>query len=214
MSLGLMVYLSAMTTFLFGLYILKGRVGGRFSHIRTGRTLIKVKSIKESLENVKFLTKIKQEKKDKEIYEAISFLRNMNAINLGKGMSTEAVLEQLVGLQGLLQTTYLEMLSLIRMNRKEDAALVFHENVGSQISRDFGRLLIQWDEIHPEDLTETLISHQKSIKEIRITEQKRKDEVVSDLVFFPVVLNVIVILINFVYVGYFIEQQEMLMKMF
>ncbi len=217
MSVGLGIYVIALATVLFGWYLFKGRVSkvrGRFSHIRADRNFMQLKSFYINFQKIRFLEKIKQDKKDKEIYEAISLLRNMNTINLGIGMSTEAVLEQLADLGGELKETYLEMLSMVRMNKREEAALVFHERIGSKISRDFGRLLIQWDDINPEDLTETLISHQKSIKEIRITEQKRKDEVTSDLIFFPVVVNVIVILINFVYVGYFIQQQEMLTQMF
>lgn len=164
-----------------------------------------VKKAKE----IKLVRRMKKEKQDKEIYEAIAFLRNMTAI--GKShVSSDFVIQQLAGHKGLLKPVYVKMLSSLRLNQKEAAATIFYEAVGTPISKDFARLLIQWDEIDPEDLTEILLSHQKNIKEIRITEQKRKDELISDLIYFPVVVNVILIFMNFIYVAYFIDQKEML----
>jgi uncharacterized protein YneF (UPF0154 family) len=43
-----------------------------------------------------------------------------------------------------------------------------------------------------------------------MTVQKRRDETVSDLIYLPVVINVMLVFINFIYVGYFIDQKEML----
>ena len=79
----------------------------------------------------------------------------------------------------------------------------------TEIGKDFGRLLIQWDELDPGNLLETLLSHQKSIKERRITEMKKRDEMISDLIYLPAVVNVVLIFINFIYVGYFISQRDL-----
>ena len=76
----------------------------------------------------------------------------------------------------------------------------------SRILQDY----VQWDEIDPKQVLETLQSHQKSIREARLTIQKRRDETVSDLIYLPVVVNIMLIFINFIYIGYFIDQREML----
>ena len=57
---------------------------------------------------------------------------------------------------------------------------------------------------------ETLLSYEKTMKAVRVTEQKKRDEIISDLIYFPVVLNILVIFINFIYIAYFIDQKEML----
>ncbi|MDD3169457.1 MAG: hypothetical protein PHC91_08380 [Eubacteriales bacterium] len=64
--------------------------------------------------------------------------------------------------------------------------------------------------VEPRELLETLLSYEKSMKAVRLTDQKRKDEVISDLIYFPVVINILVIFINFIYVAYFLDQREML----
>ena len=58
---------------------------------------------------------------------------------------------------------------------------------------------------------ETLTSYQKAIEQVRLTKQKKWDEMISDLVYFPVIMNVMLILINFIYVAYFIDQRDALL---
>lgn len=147
---------------------------------------------------------------DKEIYDAISFLRNIIAIDRGKQVSTDFIIEQLSEREGVLQPTYIRMLSLLRLNKKEEATQMMSEELQTSNGKEFAGLLLKWDEINPQELTEILLSHQKSIKEFRITSRKQKDEMISDLIYFPVVMNVVFIFINFIYVGYFISQKEIL----
>ncbi len=42
----------------------------------------------------------------------------------------------------------------------------------------------------PESYRETLLSHQRSLREMRGSRQKKKDEMISDLIYLPVVMNV------------------------
>nr|WP_315024005.1 hypothetical protein [uncultured Aminipila sp.] len=151
---------------------------------------------------------------DKEIYEGISFLRNIISIDRGKQVSTDFIIEQLSQREGALQSIYIKMLSLLRVNKKKEAQQTMADSLETPIGKEFAGLLLRWDEINPLELSEILLSHQKSIKEIRMTEQRRKDEIISDFLYFPVVFNVILIFINFIYVGYFINQKEVLQMLF
>ncbi|NLY70928.1 MAG: hypothetical protein GX076_04515 [Clostridiales bacterium] len=160
-----------------------------------------------------YLVKQKKEKMDIEIYEAISFLRNITSIG-GGYTSADSILDQLKEHRGLLSPIYSRMLRLLRQNQKEEAINYFYNAVGTEISKDFARLLIQWDEINPKDLMEILLSHQKNIKEVRLTIQKRRDEMISDFIYLPVVFNVMLVFINFIYVSYLIDQKEMLTMIF
>ena len=103
------------------------------------------------------------------------------------------------------------MLNLLRINQPNEAAELFSEMTGTRAGRDFAVLLIKWDQLNPPELVENLLSYEKSMKSIRITAQKRRDEIISELIYFPAVLNILIIFINFIYVAYFIEQKEMLL---
>ncbi len=151
------------------------------------------------------------QKLNREIFESIVFLRNLASIDKGREYSSDTIIEKLSEHEGLLRPVFIKMLNLLRLNQPMEAAELFSKSVGTQAGRDFSVLLIKWDRLEPGELMETLLSYEKSMKASRITSQKRKDEIVSELIYFPVVINILVIFINFIYIAYFIEQKEMLM---
>lgn len=158
----------------------------------------------------RMMRKYREQKMDKEIFESITFLRNLASIDKGRVGSTDYIIEKLSEHNGLLRPVFIKMLNLLRINQPKDAAELFSQKVGTTASKEFAGLLIRWDKMEPSELTETLLSHEKSMKAVRLTEQKRKDEMISDLIYFPVVVNILVIFVNFIYIAYFIDQKEML----
>ncbi len=152
----------------------------------------------------------RKQKMDREIFESLTFLRNLASIDKGRTSSTDYIIEKLSEHNGLLQPIFIKMLNLLRINQLKEAAEFFSQTVGTTAGRDFAGLLLQWDKLGPSELIETVLSYEKTLKAIRLTDQKRKDEIISDLIYFPVVVNIFVIFINFIYVAYFIDQKEML----
>ena len=73
-----------------------------------------------------------------------------------------------------------------------------------------GEILTGWDELPPSEVTKTVDAYISMLREERKTARKKKDELISDLVYFPVVLNCMMVLLNFVNVAFFIEQREAL----
>ncbi len=194
----------------------------RRAYLRNGRaeSFLKYRSWEALLENRKkgspleavfrLINAYREKKMDREIFESITFLRNLASIEKGRSSSTDFIIEQLSEHNGLLQPVFIKMLNLLRVNKAKEAAELFAKKVGTTAGRDFAGLLIQWDRLEPGELLETLLSYEKSMKAVRLTDQKRRDEVVSDLIYFPVVVNILVIFINFIYVAYFLDQKEML----
>ena len=133
------------------------------------------------MRRIPFFEHRRRAKIDAEISEGISFLRNLPVIGEGRRLSADSVIEQLADRRGMLSPVYGKMLRLLRQNQRGEAVDCFTRETDTEIGKDFGRLLIQWDEHDPGNLLETLLSHQKSIKERRITEMKKRDEMISDL---------------------------------
>jgi len=219
------IYIIAIIIMAVGIFLLKDNILITWSLSKRAYIRKELKSNIKNLENwydytpkassplfhvFEIIKKNRIQKMDNEIYEAIAFLRNITAIGHGKRTSSDYIIQKLAEQDGLLKPIYQKMLSFLRINRKEEAISFFSKKVGSKISKDFAKLLIQWDQIDPSELTETLLSYGKNIKDIRITNQKRRDEIISDLIYLPVVLNILIIFVNFIYVAYFIDQREML----
>ena len=182
------------------------RSGGRF----------KSKAVRYSkkLRLREWLKKQREEKIDKELYESISLLRNIITLGNGRAAGSDYIVELLSHREGILQPVYVRMLRFLRIGKLEDAVKAFSDEAVTPVGGEFGNLLLKWDSLDPIELTEILISYQKSIKEAKRTSQRKQDEIVSEVIYLPVVLNILIIFINFIVVGYFMEQKYMLSMMF
>lgn len=200
--------------FLVGVLLIRSCRSGRWGRTLLCAISIEPQKIKARIQALTMVQNRKKQKMEREIYESIAYLRNLIVMGKGQRVGSDFIISKLAEQEGLLQPIYQKMLSLLRINKRETALEVFGIGVGTAMGKNFGSLLVQWDEINPEELTETLLSYQKTIKEVSITNQKKKDEIISDLVYLPVVVNLVLIMLNFVYVGYFLEQKEMLEMLF
>lgn len=158
--------------------------------------------------------KRKQAEIDREISISITFLRNLLFLGTGRRMSRDFVISRLASRDGILKAAFLGMLSRLRVNQRKEAMDFFIANTGTIRGKEFVGVLLQWDDLDPLALGEILMSHQKSIAELRMTEKIRKDETISDLIYLPVVLNVLVICVNFIFTSYYLKQEEMFQMLF
>ena len=161
----------------------------------------------------RFMKERRRRRVEAEIYEGISMLRNLISLG-GANPGTDKAVQILSEKNGCLRPAYLGFLAKLRLNRKEEALEAFTDAAGAPRAREFAGLLLKLDELSGSELNEILISHQKSIKEARITEQRRFDETVSDLIYLPAVLNVVVVFVNFIYIAYLMQQREILNMLF
>ena len=213
-------YLSYMVYLVSGILLLIGvaqlrrcfdMCGGRFSSVSIQENGSRLKS---RLVNTRMAQKRRERKIDGEIYESIVLLRNIITLNKGENAGSEYILEVLSSQATVLQPAYMKMLTYIRVGKDKEAYEVFERETETDIGRELGVLLMHWDEISPSKLLEILETQQKNIRERRITYQKKQDEIISEIMYLPVILNVFVIFINFIYVAFFIQQQEMLEAIF
>jgi len=149
---------------------------------------------------------------DLALAEAVSFLRN--AAVSGTLPSCEVILTELCNSDTILTSGFAGMLSRLRQNDREGALRAFTAVAGDREGGDIGRLILQWDELEPEEVLETLLSYQRHLAEVRYTVARRRDELASDLLYVPVVMNVMLVFVNFIFVGYFLDEQEMFQMIF
>lgn len=160
------------------------------------------------------LKKRRVQKMEREIARDMAFLRNLLLLGSGSVFSVDYVLTRLAFREGPLKPAYLAMLSHQRLNRKQKALEAFSSYVQVPMARELAGLLLQWDELESKVISEILTSHQKTLRDIRMTQQTRRDETMSDLIYLPAVFNVLIICVNFIYISYYINQQEVFRLLF
>lgn len=195
-------------------------IGSIPSEIRLKRNIPEISTVKRNIadkikriDSIKLLKLAKQDKVDRAIYEDLSYLHNL--IVAHKGMiSSDAVISSLAERDGILKKTYINMLSLMRTGRVREAEEYMKNETNTEIGNEFAALLTAWEHIPPQQLKEVIVSHRISIKETCITRQKKREEMISDFIYFPATMNVFLIFINFIYISYFMQQKGLFEMLF
>lgn len=144
----------------------------------------------------------------REVEDSLGYIKNIAILGRTSEISGESLLSELSDSSEKLKPLFGEMARYMRMGDKKDALATFSKKTGLPIG--IGEILTGWDELSPSEVTETVDAYISMLREERKTARKKKDELISDLVYFPVVLNCMMVLLNFVNVAFFIEQREAL----
>ena len=146
----------------------------------------------------------------KELSEGTALMRNMIAACDGERITTDVMLEELMAESDVLRYPYARMLSLVRTEERARAVKEFTGLVKNKDAEEYARMIVMLDDMDPADVYDSVVSFQKNMKEERITEIKKKDEALSDILYLPVVFNLLLVFFNFLYVAYFTQQKDML----
>jgi len=168
--------------------------------------------IPEVLENFKLIRS--SSKMQNEMVQALSYLRNMVILGRAKELSAELLFEELASMSEGLKPAFQDMGHFLRLNETEKASLVLYKYINTGFSKDLGRFLAGWNDIPPCELQGTIEIYLDSLREDILDQKQKRDELISDLIYFPVVINAMLVLLDFVYVAFYIEQQGLLNNMF
>lgn len=154
--------------------------------------------------------KIQQEQLEKELAENLAYIKNLVVLGRGRSISAELLLTELSDASDKLASVYIEMAGWLHTNEKDLAAKCFSDRFDTGYAIEIGRFLAGWEDISPSELLPSVELYQSALREERMTRQQQRDEAMSDLVYFPVVLNCMAVLLNFIYVAYFLSQRDAL----
>lgn len=163
---------------------------------------------------VQFVRNIDRDKKDDEMMECLSIFKNFIVQTRENPLGADYIIEYLASNTSYIKPSFYQMLGKIRVGKKEAAEAAFAEEIGSELAKEFAHLLVQLDDMNPAELEEAVISRQKYISEVRNTKNLRRAQLLSDLVYLPVVVTVMMILMNFMLIAYYLEQREQMALFF
>ena len=151
---------------------------------------------------------------EQELSECLSYIKNMVALGRGGSMSGELLMEELSAMTTGLSSCFQDMAYCLHVNDREGCAAALSERIRKPYAKDIGAFLAGWEDIAPEDLVVSIEIYRSAIREERETALRKEDEMMSDLIYFPVVANAMAVLLNFIYIAYFIQQKDMLTLLF
>ena len=216
MDLAVLTVVSVM--FWCGVSVLASSAGTGKLRVGWGRLRTKrresVKNSKVSKALKGFMLRRKKDVITKDMLESLSYIRNIAILGRAGMISIESLLTELADFSPRLSGAFAEMARCIRTGDEEEAAGVLYRTIGEGWAKDIGVFLCSWEKLPPSELLQSVEIYKSALFEMRCTRLQRRDEMISDLVYFPVVLNCVVVLLNFLYVAYFLQQKEILSLFF
>lgn len=143
-----------------------------------------------------------------ELFRILTVLKNLIITCKKTPVSAENIISNLVEFAKLTKPKFTEFLSLYRLGKIEQAYNYFKNEIGTKLGEDLASLLIKLDEINPAELIEQLELYQSTIRDRCMTERLKKDKLISDVAFFPVVVSIFLILMNFIAITLFIDGMD------
>ena len=201
-----------------GIGLLKGGSAGRSLKLEAQRYRSRSGELARKSAPYKKLQQLalsrKREAMQRDLAESLSYIKNLVVIGRGGNMSAQLLLEELSELSRDLGPVFLSMARCVQLFDQETAAQQLYDALPFSYAKDIGEFLAGWEDVPPSDLLNTVEVYRSALREDRLTRQKRRDEMISDLVYFPVVVNAMAVLLNFIYVAYFIQQRDALSILF
>ncbi|MDR0854643.1 MAG: hypothetical protein LBN34_09785 [Clostridiales Family XIII bacterium] len=154
----------------------------------------------------------KREAVRREIFSALGLLKNYAAN--GGAPRLDDILEELAKGEGILSGTFEKCLKLLRAGHIDEIGACFANKTGAENTEEFTSLLSMWDSIDPSKLVSVIEAQRNAMREEMTTNMIRKTERMSDLLYIPTIASVLIVFVNFIYIGYYLQQKEMLTQIF
>lgn len=156
---------------------------------------------------LELLRKEYRDKQNTEIYNAIIQLKNICISTKDKPISSDFMLEHIGKFTNYTKPVFMQTLSMWRVGDEEKAILHFSKSIDTKIAEEFASFLPKLDRTNPSDLVEQLNLLQSSVREIKTTSTLRKQEIISNLMFIPIVSATLIILLNFIVITIWLNIQ-------
>lgn len=178
------------------------------AYIGRGRELAEESRLSAAVKG--YIADRRKEKMLKELSESLAYINNLVVLGRGKNISAELLLTELSGFCKLLGPVFLDMAHSLHVNERARAEKALEKALGEGFASDIGRFLAGWDDLPPDEMAESVELYSSTLREERESRLRARDELVSDLIYFPAIANSMLVMLNFVYVAFFMQQREAL----
>lgn len=155
-----------------------------------------------------------REKYNDELYLAISQMKNNFMIKKEHAPSGQLILEEVRQYAVKLKPVFNRFLNYWTAGDKDFAIEYFVKAVGTKEARNLSQIFYKLDELNPSEMRNQLEDYQNLYRAERETKKKKKNEFKSLILFSLIIVTAFVILLNFLVVGFYIDQIKEINKIF
>lgn len=139
-------------------------------------------------------------KKNKEIYRALSQLKNLSIVSSDESLGSDYVLEELMKFTRITKPIFSKFLSMWYEADRAAACEYFSNAVGTKEGKELSSLFLKLDDLNPSELKHQIELYQSMVKSEKQTYKEKKNEIRGTVIYSMVMFSAIVVLLNFVIV--------------
>ncbi len=158
------------------------------------------------------LKRHQQVKIDEEIYKAVSQLKNLVIAQKDAPMSAFFLIEQITRFTKKTRMIFSKTLVLLHEEDQEAAVEYFKSASGTKLGNEFGNIISKLDGLNPAELKEHLMQIQSAVRDEKVTNRLRQQELFSNLIFIPIIAASMVIILNFVIITVWMDSIYNMLK--
>lgn len=147
---------------------------------------------------ISFFTFEHRLRKNKEIYNALLQLKNLSIAKASDDIGTIFIIEEISKYTKLTRPIFTKFLSLWYENKKAEAAEYFGKAVDTKEGRELADVFLKIDSLSPGEVRSQLLLYLDSFNEERQTQYESRNERISNLFYFIVIMTVLAIFVNII----------------
>ena len=139
-------------------------------------------------------------RKNKEIYRALSQLKNLSIISSEISLGSDYILEEIYKFTKITKPIFSMFLSMWYEADRLTACEYFANAIGTKEGREISNLFLKRDDLNPGELKHQIELYQEMVKSERQTYKEKFNEARGNVLYSMVMFSAIVVLLNFVIV--------------
>lgn len=147
---------------------------------------------------ISFFTFEHRLKKNKEIYNALLQLKNLSIAKASDDIGSIFIIEEISKYTKLTRPIFTKFLSMWYENKKVEAAEFFSIAVDTKEGRELADVFLKIDSLSPSEVRSQLLLYLDSFNEERQTQYESRNERISNLFYFIVIMTVLAIFLNII----------------
>ena len=150
---------------------------------------------------------------DKEIFEAMTQLKNICIAQGNTPMSGDYIIEKIMVTAQATSLAYSRLLTHWRRGQIELGCELFGDSLDTKISREMAAIFVKLETMNPIELTPHIEAYQSHIREERMTKYLKKQENISYLMYAPVIASAFFIMMNFIMIVVWMDTAKLIQNL-
>lgn len=162
---------------------------------------------------LEIMQKRRKEKIDRELFSLMTQLKNLCIAQGDCPLSGDYLIEHMHRFSSCTRQALSKLLTLWRLGQIEEGCSAFAGILNTKLSIEFSSILLKLESMNPIELSSHIELFQSHIREEHMTRHMRRQEVISYVLYTPVIASAFLIMLNFMVIAIWMDTVNLIQKL-